>query len=604
MSIHYLNGHRLRRAVIAGSLNLIRHKDHLNKINVFPVADGDTGSNMAATMRAILQRAYDSYEPHLYKMSNAVAESALMAARGNSGAILAQFFQGLSEGFTGKSKADTRDFALAIENAVQMAMDAISKPREGTILTVMRSWSESVSRLAKAEADYRKLIKSSLVDLKRALAETTNQLEVLKKANVVDSGASGFVNIIEGVSAFILSGSVKEETIAELDASDMEMEAHANVVFDPESIHFQYCTEFLLEGKDLKKNELRDRILSYGDSIIVAGSKTKIRVHLHTNTPHDVFQIAESYGTVLQKKHEDMRAQHADTWGENENPLPVSIVVDSSCAVFESTRKQYNITVTPLQVFLGGKEYLDQETITTEEFYNRLRADRKLTPSTSLPNLGRLLKDLTLASQKKDKVLWFSLSSAVSGTYQAGLTAARQVESSGTGKQVFDFDTRTLSLASGFMLEEVVERLRAGVPVETIVNEQDAIRTKFEIYFYLDSVEYLIKGGRLSKVRGFIARLLGMKPILTFKPDGKVEKVDVVRSRRSAIGYFLKKLNTSRKIKRLGVVHAANIQSAIELEAALRKVMPKIDIPTAEVSPVLGSHAGPYAFGFAVQYED
>lgn len=95
-----------------------------------------------------------------------------------------------------------------------------------------------------------------------------------------------------------------------------------------------------------------------------------------------------------------------------------------------------------------------------------------------------------------------------------------------------------------------------------------------------------------------------MKPILTFKPDGKVEKVDVVRSRRSAIGYFLKKLNTSRKIKRLGVVHAANIQSAIELEAALRKVMPKIDIPTAEVSPVLGSHAGPYAFGFAVQYED
>ncbi|NUQ79983.1 MAG: DegV family EDD domain-containing protein [Bacteroidetes bacterium] len=604
MSIHYLNGHRLRRAVIAGSLNLIRHKDHLNKINVFPVADGDTGSNMAATMRAILQRAYDSYEPHLYKMSNAVAESALMAARGNSGAILAQFFQGLSEGFTGKSKADTRDFALAIENAVQMAMDAISKPREGTILTVMRSWSESVSRLAKAEADYRKLIKSSLVDLKRALAETTNQLEVLKKANVVDSGASGFVNIIEGVSAFILSGSVKEETIAELDASDMEMEAHANVVFDPESIHFQYCTEFLLEGKDLKKNELRDRILSYGDSIIVAGSKTKIRVHLHTNTPHDVFQIAESYGTVLQKKHEDMRAQHADTWGENENPLPVSIVVDSSCAVFESTRKQYNITVTPLQVFLGGKEYLDQETITTEEFYNRLRADRKLTPSTSLPNPGRLLKDLTLASQKKDKVLWFSLSSAVSGTYQAGLTAARQVESSGTGKQVFDFDTRTLSLASGFMLEEVVERLRAGVPVETIVNEQDAIRTKFEIYFYLDSVEYLIKGGRLSKVRGFIARLLGMKPILTFKPDGKVEKVDVVRSRRSAIGYFLKKLNTSRKIKRLGVVHAANIQSAIELEAALRKVMPKIDIPTAEVSPVLGSHAGPYAFGFAVQYED
>lgn len=603
MAIHYLNGHRLRRSVIAGSLNLIKHRDHLNKINVFPVADGDTGSNMASTMRAILQRAYDSYEPNVSKFGYAIAESALMAARGNSGAILAQFFQGLAEGLNGKTKVSTSDFALAAERAVNMALEAISNPREGTILSVMRNWAESLKRISKTEKDFRPLILNSLAELRVALEHTKDQLEVLKKANVVDSGASGFVNIVEGVSQFINAGSIKEEHIEELDRADVEIEEESHIEFDPDSIHFQFCTEFLLEGKDIKKPVIREQLLNLGDSMIVAGSTTKVRVHIHTNEPETVFAIAGKHGSILQRKAEDMKAQHANTWGQEDSTLSCGIVADSSCEITENFRLKYNIRVAPLLVFLDGKEYEDKESITATEFYNKLRDDKNIVPKTSQPSPARLKKEFIEATRKKDKVLWFGLSSAVSGTFQGGVTAGKMMESTSPGKTVLAFDSCQISLSSGFMLEEVVEQLEKGATVESIVENQKEIREKFHLWFYLDTVEYLIKGGRMSKPKGFFAKILGLKPVLTFTRDGRVEKVGIVRNRKKAVDFLIGQIDKSRKIKRIGIVHAANIESAVNLEIALRKEYPTILIPTSEVSPVLGCHCGPYAFGLVVQYE-
>jgi len=602
MAIYYLNGHRLRRSIIAGSLNLIKHKDHLNKINVFPVPDGDTGSNMASTMRAILQRAYDSYEPNVSKFGTAIAESALMAARGNSGAILAQFFQGLAEGFNGKSKITTVELASAAERAVSMALEAISNPREGTILSVMKSWSESLVRLSKTEKDFRPLIKNSLAELMVALERTKEQLEVLKKANVVDSGASGFMNIVEGVSHFINAGSLKDEHIAELEQADIDMEEHSHIEFDPESIHFQFCTEFLLEGKNIDKRELREKLVPMGDSMIVAGSSTKVRVHIHTNDPKEIFKIGKQYGTILQQKAEDMKVQHTNTWGQASAVLPCGIVVDSSCEVSDQYRLQKQIRMAPLLVFLDGREYEDKETITANEFYNILREKKKLIPKTSQPSPARFKKEFSEAFRTQEKVLWFGLSSAVSGTYQGGVTVGRSLETE--TRKVLAFDTLSISLGSGFMLQEVVEQLEAGVSPEEIHAKQAEIREKFHIWFYLDTVEYLIKGGRMSKPKGFIAKLLSLKPVLTFNKEGKVEKVGVVRNRKKAIEFLVGMIDKTKKVKRVGVVHASNVESAFHLELALKKDFPEYPIPTAEVSPVLGCHAGPSAFGLVIQYED
>lgn len=603
MSVHYLNGHRFRRAIIAGSLTLIRNREHLNKINVFPVADGDTGSNMAATMRAILQRAYDSHEVSISKMATLIADSALMSARGNSGAILAQFFQGLSEGFKGKITANTKDFGIAVEKGVSMALEALSNPREGTILSVMKAWAEAVKKEAELEKDFNKLIQKAQSKLQAALDNTPNQLEVLKKANVVDSGALGFVNIIEGVVGFLSHGSVREEVIDELEHDNVDIEEETHIEYDPDSIHFRFCTEFLLQGENINKSAIRKHLETMGDSLIVAGSTSKVKVHVHSNSPEQVFDLAARFGTLVQKKAEDMKAQHETAHGDKKSNFPYGLVVDSSCEVSDANIKKYDIKVVPLLLILNEKEYLDKESMTSAEFYNRLQEDKGMTPKTSLPTPIKTKNALLEALKTHDEVIYLGLSSKVSGTFQSFVTIAKQIEEQNPGKKIHCIDSYSISYGSGFMMEEIIKQIEAGKSVADIQAGIESMVQNFQIVVYLDTVDYLIKGGRLSKVKGFIANLLGLNPILTFTLDGKVEKLGVAKGEAKAIKFFINWIIPERKVKRLGILHAANIQAAINLESELQKRFPRMDIPTIELSPVLGTHAGPGAVGLAVQYE-
>lgn len=604
MSIQYINGHRLRKAMIAGCMQLIKNKDHLNRINVFPVADGDTGSNMAATMRAILQRSYNSYEPSIAKFSNSIAESALLGARGNSGAILAQFFTGLAEGLKGRFRVNVSEFGIAVEKAAAMAMEALSNPREGTILSVMKSWAHYVRAESEKEGDFKELLKKSLVQVKIALDNTPNQLEVLKKANVVDSGAQGFVNLVEGIVQFLTAGTVREEEIAELENdSDIDEESEPHIEYDPESIQFQFCTEFLLQGEGIDKTKLRGELLALGDSMIVAGSSTKVKVHIHSNEPEKVFDVAATYGTLLQRKAEDMKAQHHEAWGKDHPPFPYGILIDSSCDIHPNYIRHYEIKMVALNVIMNEKQYLDKETITAGEFYGMLEDDRKINPKTSLPTPAKFKSAFMETLKNRDEIIYFGLSSTVSGTFQSGVTIAKQLKEQFPDKKIHLLDSKLLTTAAGFALQEIVERVEKGDNIETIMEAYEQIKNKIDVYCYIDTVEYLVRGGRLSKAKGFIATLLRLNPVITVSPEGGILKVDVVRNRKRAVQFLLGRLAKDKKIKRIGIFHAANLQSAVDLETEFRKFDNSIDIPVNELSPVLGSHSGPGAFGFTVQYE-
>ena len=604
MSIHYINGHRLRKAMIAGCMQLIKNKDHLNRINVFPVADGDTGSNMAATMRAILQRSYNSYEPNISKFTNSIAESALLGARGNSGAILAQFFTGLAEGLKGKYRANVSEFGVAVEKASSMAMEALSNPREGTILSVMKSWSHYVRVESEREKDFGILLKNSLKEVKIALDNTPNQLEVLKKANVVDSGAQGFVNLVEGIVQFLNVGTVREEAIAELEhESVIEEESEPHIEYDPESIQFQFCTEFLLQGEGIEKIKLRSELLGMGDSMIVAGSSTKVKVHIHSNEPEKVFEIASKYGTLVQRKAEDMKAQHHEAWGKDHPPFPYGLVIDSSCDIHPNYIRHYDIKMAPLNVIMNDKQFLDKETITAGEFYGMLEDNKAIHPKTALPTPAKFKTAFLEAMKNRDEIIYFGLSSTVSGTFQSGVTMAKNLMEQYPNKKFHFIDSKLITTGAGFALQEVVERIENGEKIESIINDYENIRNKVQVFCYLDNVEYLVRGGRLSKAKGIIATLLRLNPVLTITPEGGVAKVDVVRNKKSAVKFMLSHLSQDKKVKRLGIFHAANLQSSVDLENEFRKVHPSLEIPVNELSQVLGSHSGPGAFGFAVQYE-
>lgn len=286
IQIKYLNGIRFKRFIINSAQRINQMEQHLNDINVFPVADGDTGTNMVATMNSIVKEIKKCKESSFARISNVIADSALTGARGNSGAILAQFFQGLAEATKGKVRLSTEAFAQAATKAAEQARKAISNPQEGTIITVMKDWANHLAENAHHTPDFVELFEKSLSKAKDSLAQTPDKLLILKKAGVVDAGAQGFVNILEGIVNFIEYGKIKSLKVI---ASTTKKMRSFNLEKVDSKINFQFCAECLLEGNDLDLEAIKQKVTFLGDSLIIAGSKSKAHIHIHTDKPEDVF---------------------------------------------------------------------------------------------------------------------------------------------------------------------------------------------------------------------------------------------------------------------------------------------------------------------------
>jgi len=267
--IKYINGIRFRRFIITSAQRINQTEYHLNDINVFPVADGDTGTNLAITMNNIVQGVRDFRKNSFEEMIQRIAKSALMGARGNSGAILAQFFQGLAESTRGMSHLTTVAFSQAVVKAAEQATMAISNPREGTIITVMKDWAHFTNQLAHKTPDFVELFKESLKKARISLLETPNKLAVLKRAGVVDAGAEGFVNLLEGIVDFIEFGKLR--TLKSDEKKSLMTLGEKLFPFSKKKVKFRYCAECLVEGHDLDKSLIRQKLAELGDSQVIAG---------------------------------------------------------------------------------------------------------------------------------------------------------------------------------------------------------------------------------------------------------------------------------------------------------------------------------------------
>ena len=211
MKIKYIDGKRFIRGIKVGAYKIVNHQDYLNKINVFPVPDADTGTNMAATMKTIVDNIQEDTN-QIDEATKNIANSALEGARGNSGVILAQFFYGLAKGIGKNKRLTTIQFGEAVNSAKSHAYEALSKPREGTILSVIKDWAENIYENSKKIFDFQELLNHSLEVARHSLEKTRTKIEAMRNANVVDSGAQGFVYILEGISNFINRGRSEEHT--------------------------------------------------------------------------------------------------------------------------------------------------------------------------------------------------------------------------------------------------------------------------------------------------------------------------------------------------------------------------------------------------------
>ncbi|MEC9437113.1 MAG: DAK2 domain-containing protein, partial [Candidatus Neomarinimicrobiota bacterium] len=261
MGINYIDGVRLHRSLTAGLKRVVSRQEYLNKINVFPVPDGDTGTNMAYTLTTIEEVIRNRAYSDINKMSMSIADSALDGARGNSGAILAQFFVGFADGIKDKTILFASDLAEAASHAKDYAYDALIKPKEGTILSVIRDWSEALLKFSKETNDIKLLLSKSLSIAQQSLEDTPKHLDVLAKAGVLDAGAQGFVDMLEGVQEFIDSGIITETDLKVIDDSN-EIDATLNE-------KYRYCTECIILGDEIPRRLIQEKLMDVGDSIVL-----------------------------------------------------------------------------------------------------------------------------------------------------------------------------------------------------------------------------------------------------------------------------------------------------------------------------------------------
>lgn len=307
MKVKNVDGVMLKKAFIGAAQYLDANKEEVDALNVFPVPDGDTGTNMSLTMKSAVKQILNLEEYNAGKVAMAASDGSLMGARGNSGVILSQLFRGFANGLKDKGIVNTVDLANAFKLASDTAYKAVMKPTEGTILTVARGCAEYALKIAKEDDDVIKFMHKVIEYGNYVLNKTPEMLPVLKQAGVVDAGGKGLICVLTGAYNAITTG---EEIELEFIESTIEGPIHISHDIDTADIKYGYCTEFMINTQYKDYEQFRDEIAEFGDSLLVVGGEGIIKVHIHTNNPGKVLEKALELGELNDIKIDNMRYQH------------------------------------------------------------------------------------------------------------------------------------------------------------------------------------------------------------------------------------------------------------------------------------------------------
>ena len=596
VGIAYVDGPRLARSLFAAADWVAAGRDEINRINVFPVPDGDTGTNFSLTLRAVADALRALGDASLPVTARTMARAAVLGARGNSGMMLAHFLLGFAESLGDRPSATTREVAAALHQGADRLYESLDDPREGTILTVARE-----AAAAADTADIGEFMRRLLAEGEAALARTPELLAVLKEAGVVDAGGKGFVRMLEGVVRYIEGDPI-------LPLADANGSAGSPVVVPAAEIEiaaerdFQFCTEVLVRGEQLpSSNEVRAAMHGFGGSVVVALMADILKIHVHTDTPEAVFSYAARWGRVETTKADDMRAQHRRL--AHAERRPVAVVTDTSADLADSVLDRHHIALVPLQVVFGDESFRDRVELKPEEFYRRLRTARDL-PTTSQPTPAEFVRVLRDARGEADEVVGVLLSGNLSGTYGSAQAAVRAAGISG----VHLVDSRSASLGVGMLALRGAELAEAGWPGAEIARELERVRGQSGMLLTVDRYDNLLRSGRVSRGKAWIAGMLDVKPILSLDGEGRVVPVDRVRGREQLVPRVLalleKRLTPRPTTVRFGIAHTEAPEVAERVRTALVAAYCPRDCFVTLATGVLGTHVGIGAWAIFYQVED
>ncbi|GLF90495.1 hypothetical protein Saga11_17540 [Bacillus safensis] len=331
MSIRNLDGRSFAKMILAGAHHLSQNAQIVDALNVFPVPDGDTGTNMNLSMTSGAKAVEETNTAHIGKVGVALSKGLLMGARGNSGVILSQLFRGFSKHIEQKETIDAKEFALALQAGVDTAYKAVMKPIEGTILTVAKDAAKKAVAVSAAEDQIDRVLELTIEEARASLDRTPDLLPVLKEVGVVDSGGKGLLCVYEGFLASLRGEELPSKaaslpTLKELVSAEHHKSAQSHM--NTEDIEFGYCTEFMVKFEEDKQsfdeNAFREDLSEFGDSLLVVSDETLAKVHIHAEHPGNVLSYAQRYGSLINMKIENMREQHSSIVNEEREQAPAA----------------------------------------------------------------------------------------------------------------------------------------------------------------------------------------------------------------------------------------------------------------------------------------
>lgn len=576
----------LRRALIAGARRVIADRDTLNRINVFPVADGDTGNNLAFTLQAVLAGALSQRARSVGELLSRVGAEAVDGARGNSGAILAQFFQGVSESVGDAARLDAELLARAVRAGADSARQALSEPREGTVLSVIRAFADALDAQRVGRGGLQVGFEHALARSREALAATTGQLAVLQKAGVVDAGAKGFVDLLEGIAEFIQAGRAAAPTET-ADTASLATVAHADAI-DNEHPDHRWCSECLISADALDRIALRRAVEALGAScVVLAGSNTRARLHAHVADAQSLFDACARFGQLEGCKADDMFAQQRHTGLHQE----VAIITDSSADLPPGLAERLNVDVVPLRINFGERDYLDRVSLMPREFFRMVRAGGVL-PRTSQPPVGDFRRQFEFLLAHHPQVLYVGLSRAVSGTLQAAESAAAKLGSD----RVQVFDTAQAAGGQGLLVMAAAELAAAGETRERILAELQRLKPLTLTWAAARDIQHAVRGGRVPRWIGPIAEWFGLTPLAHVTPEGRLKVGGALFGSHDVptrMAAYVAKRTPSGQRWRLIVGHGDCPEDGQALLDSLRVRLDCAESWLVDTGPAVGAHAGP-----------
>lgn len=584
-----LDGQLFGAALVSGIHRVVGQQRHLNKINVFPVADSDTGTNLSLSLGAALGMLQRTPSQPLGAMLAELADTLLDSARGNSGAIMAQFFQGMSDSVGEVAHFTSATFSKAVNKGSDYAHDALSEPREGTILSVIAAFAGSLSATVEEAlpTDFRGVLSVAQRHVDKALADTPRQLEVLRKAGVVDAGAQGFAELVAGMTEHIRDNIV----VAFPENSDLGAaeEPTAYGAGDAAS-NYRFCTECLVTGVDINRRKLRETLNSLGDSLVLAGTKRKAKIHIHANEPEEVFSAARKFGDLSQQKADDMHKQQATTHARRHR---FAVITDSAADFSDTELEQYDIHMVPCRIQFGERGYLDKLSISVDEFYEELETN-VIHPTTSQPAPGDFRRQFQFLASHYDDVVSINLTAEVSGTFAAAQSAA---ERTNAGGRIHVINSRNASVGQGQLVVAAAQCASTGGNVAEALEAVGKLAASIKTFALLHRLDYAVRGGRVPEWVKSVASVLRLLPVLAVKDDGKIGLGGFLFGRRKRLRKFADfvaaRIDQSSDLN-LRIGHAMCHKEAATLSRLLAERVPRIrSSVVCELGTAIGVHGGP-----------